>query len=234
MHSNRESQVIMDIDLDTRVSYVYHSNMLDGVSLSEGQTRSLLEGTLETEDGGLVMSPSGREYEPEVVTSHWNAVYFVTRLAESTADITESTLREIHRRLMADVILSNGDYREVDLKVKGFLIASPAGTISERMDRFIRLLNVGYTKASDKAGFAWRVHHEFITIHPFIAANGRMARLLLNLIRLKAEMPLETVSFEDLAQYQRSILEYQRSKLEKAGIPVPESLPSTPTDSQAL
>ncbi len=211
----------MEIDIETRTSFVYHSNRLDGITLTEGQTRGLLDGSLVPEEDGMLLVPDGREFEPENATSHWNALYYISKLAGAAAELTEAALNEIHRRMMAGVLISGGEYREVDLKLKGFLIESPAADVPTRMRRFVRLVNIGFDKAKDKAGFAWRVHHEFITIHPYIRANGRMARLLLNLIRFRAGMPIETVRYDDLVTYQRSILQYQKAKLEKAGMPVP-------------
>ncbi len=67
-----------------------------------------------------------------------------------------------------------------------------------------------------KNQLTWRIHHEFITIHPFIEANGRMARLLMNLIRLRAGMDLAIVRFEDREKYSKAILEFQQHKLARA------------------
>ena len=70
--------------------------------------------------------------------------------------------------------------------------------------------------STKKDQLAWRVHHEFITVHPFIEANGRMARLLMNLVRLRAGLDVAIVRFEDREKYSKAIVEFQQHKLAKA------------------
>ena len=44
-------------------------------------------------------------------------------------------------------------------------------------------------------------HHKFVAIHPFDDGNGRMTRLLTNLILLKFEYPVSVIKKEDRNQY---------------------------------
>ena len=69
-------------------------------------------------------------------------------------------------------------------------------------------MNQGFERARDKAILAWQVHHEFIYFHPFIEGNGRMARLLLNLMRLRAGLDIEIVPFAENKRYLASIQAY--------------------------
>lgn len=48
-------------------------------------------------------------------------------------------------------------------------------------------------------------HLEFVTIHPFLDGNGRLGRLLLNLVALEAGLPWVTVRSDERAPFFRSI-----------------------------
>jgi Fic family protein len=110
---------------------------------------------------------------------------------------------------MEGVLLSNGEYRECTLKYNA-IPPLPAGEIPARMARVLAILNQGFDRARDKAILAWQVHHEFIYVHPFLEGNGRMARLLMNLVRLRAGLDIEVVPFAEREKYLRSIVDYGR------------------------
>lgn len=199
---------------DVARRYVYNSNRLDGISLSEEQTQQVLDGQLPK--GEDVISPDAKEWDPEVALSHRAALERTAELAQSGAPFSEEMIHELHKVLMGELLLAAGEYRECTLKYKGLLIASPPDTIKSRMEALVNLVNQGFAKTDKKDQLAWRLHHEFITIHPFIEANGRMARLLLNLIRLRAGLDVAIVRFEDREKYSKAILEFQQQKIARA------------------
>lgn len=201
-------------DTDTLVSYVYHSNRLDGLSLTEEQTRRVLVG--EVDPGDVLTGPDGREFEAEVVLGHERALRGMGLLAQSEAPVTEEGVQALHKALMGELLLSAGEYRECVLRYKGLLISSPPDQLQTRMAWLLDLLNSGLAKAKDPHRFSWRVHHEFITIHPFIEGNGRLARLLLNLVRLRKGLDLTVIPVENREQYSRAIIEFQQQKIRRA------------------
>jgi Fic family protein len=203
---------MVDLGLDTTAKYVYHSNRLDGIGLSEEQTRTLLQagggpGTLAGEDG--------KDYEPEVVIGHDRALKAMLIAAENQNDITHDTICALHKALMGELLLSAGEYRECSLRYKGLLIASPPDKLKERMDWFVGLTNSGLKKSTDPHKLSWRIHHEFITLHPFIEGNGRMARLLMNLVRLRRGADLTIIPFEHRDKYSKAIIEFQQQKIKR-------------------
>jgi Fic family protein len=200
------------------VRYVYNSNRLDGVGLGEEQTRDLLEGRVE-EGTTELEGPDGKSYDVATVSAHRAALGMVAELARKEVDVTEEIVLDLHKTLMGDMLLAAGEYRECTLRYKGLLIPSPPDTIRARMDALMKLLNNGLVKAEKKDQLAWRIHHEFITIHPFIEANGRMARLLMNLVRLRAGLDVLVVLFDDREKYSKAIVEFQQHKIAKASQP---------------
>jgi Fic family protein len=55
------------------------------------------------------------------------------------------------------------------------------------------------------------VHLKFVSIHPFIDANGRTARLLMNLVLLQNGYPQAIIKVSNRAEYIQAIEKYQQS-----------------------
>jgi Fic family protein len=195
-------------------SYIYNSNRLDGISLTEEETLRILREDVDPETD--VTGDDGRTFEAEVVLGHDRALRGMGLTAQSSGPFSGDQLLLLHKTLMGNLLLSAGEYRECTLRYKGLLIASPPQHLQERMAWLINLVNTGLERAQDPHKFSWRIHHEFITLHPFIEANGRLARLLLNLIRLRRGLDLTVVPFADREAYSRAILEFQQQKILRA------------------
>lgn len=211
-------------DSETIVRYVYHSNRLDGITVSEMQTRGVLDKSLAHD---TLIGEDGREFEAEVVLGHERALRGMLLMAQDPKPLTSESVCVLHKALMGELLLSAGEFRECTLRYKGLLIASPPQHLDERMQWLVGLTNTGLEKAQDVHKFSWRVHHEFITLHPFIEANGRMARLLLNLIRLRRGLDLSLVLVENRDQYSKAIIEFQQQKIRRAQEKAASSDPSS-------
>jgi Fic family protein len=57
--------------------------------------------------------------------------------------------------------------------------------------------------------FAAEAHYRLVTIHPFTDGNGRVARLLMNLLLLRAGYPLAIIRVEDRFAYIDSIMAWR-------------------------
>jgi Fic family protein len=201
--------------LEQKVKYIYNSNRLDGVHVPYEKTLALaLEPPDPLGDSVDLVGMDDKMYDRAVVLSHMQALFYVEKLGRDKRVITESELRDIHRRLMEGVILSGGEFRECTLNYKA-VPPVPPEQIARRLKRVLDLMNLGFDRARSKEMLAWQVHHEFLFVHPFIEGNGRTARLLLNLVRFRAGLDLELVPFAEHEKYLRSIVDYGR-KLSQA------------------
>lgn len=193
---------------EQKVKYVYNSNRLDGVHIPYEKTLELLQDPVpQLSESGIVGMDGKTEYERNVVLSHMAALLFVERLARAPGPFAEDDVKEVHTRLMEGVILSAGEYRECTLNYKAIPPVAP-GEIPRRMQRVVKIMNLGLERAKSKDILAWQVHHEFLYVHPFIEGNGRTARLLLNLMRLRSGLDLEVIPFAERERYIRSVVEY--------------------------
>lgn len=201
---------------DVVARYIHGSNALDGVTLSLEQTAELVEGFGSISDSTEFTAPGGKTFEAAIVLGHKRVFDAMMDFAKGRGVMSELRILEFHKLLMEELLLSAGEYRECSLKIKGLLIGSPPEGLKDRMPAFINLINNGLAKANNKEQLAWRVHHEFFTLHPFIEANGRMARLLLNYIRIRAGLGLAILGGNDRERYSKAIIEFQRQKIARA------------------
>ncbi|MFH1226564.1 MAG: Fic family protein [Planctomycetota bacterium] len=106
---------------------------------------------------------------------------------------TESDIRRIHRVFLGKIYGWAGHYRNVNIRKGGFPFAA-AGQIPKLMSEFSRQVLARYTPCAftDKTKIARAigiVHAELLLIHPFREGNGRIARLLADLMSMQADLP---------------------------------------------
>ena len=100
--------------------------------------------------------------------------------------------------------------RRVDVTIGGAVAPAPGPHLRAHLARFARMLAAGPATDEPLEAFAWRIHHEFECVHPFVDGNGRAGRLLLNALRLDAGLPWLTVHPGDEQQeYYRAIRRYR-------------------------
>ncbi|SUS07024.1 hypothetical protein DF3PB_3630002 [uncultured Defluviicoccus sp.] len=196
-----------------RIKNIYHSNAIEGNSLDVGETRTVVE-------HGLTIT--GRPLKDQAEAKNLSAALdFLEELASnSTRPITESDVRQIHLLVLKGINDDDaGRYRSIDVEIGGSQFKPPAPeTIAHEMDKFGKWLQnavvpgilFDYTEAILAASAA---HTWFVTIHPFIDGNGRVGRLLMNLILMRFGFPIAVVTREDRLRYYDALEVSQASDL---------------------
>ena len=120
-------------------------------------------------------------------------------LAANTAPIGESTVRELHRRIVfRSQPEIGGIYSRLPRRIAGSPVAFPnAVKIPGLMKDYGEWL--GKAEAAPAASFD--AHFRLVAIHPFTDGNGRTARLLMNLLLLRGGYPPVAVRPEDRKRY---------------------------------
>lgn len=196
-----------------RLDWNYHSNNLEGNSLTYGETKALLMHGI-TAQG----KPLKDHFE---VTGHNEAINWVTDIVKGNRPLTEKFIRELHTLLLkepyeVDAITADGkptkkkiavgSYKTTPNHVKTktgeiFYFATPEETPAKMTD----LLAWYNQKIEDEDVnpilLAAEFHYEFIRIHPFEDGNGRTARILMNFILMKLGYPPVIVKTEDKENY---------------------------------
>lgn len=106
---------------------------------------------------------------------------------------TSEDICNIHELWLGDIYPFAGNYRTVNMEKDGFLFSTP-NQIPQLMSALEQQYLAKYTPchAADLNELAFAlgvVHVELILIHPFREGNGRVARLLVDLMALQAGRP---------------------------------------------
>jgi Fic family protein len=202
------------LDKKFRLEFNYNSNHLEGNTLTYGETELLL---LFDDTHG---SHSMREYEE--MKAHDVAWHLVEEWAQDkNHPLTEQAIKNLNEIILVrpfwkDAITSDGqstrrqikigDYKQYPNSVRLangeiFEYSSPIDT-PILMRELVEWLN---TEQLHPVTLAAMLHYKFVRIHPFDDGNGRIARLLMNYVFLKNDLPPVIIKSADKQNYLRSL-----------------------------
>jgi Fic family protein len=161
-----------------RIGLTYSSNAIEGNTLTETETKIVLEDGLT-----ITGKPLKDHYE---ASGHSEAFDFVYSLAKKKV-ISEKDILGIHRLFYYRIDQDNaGKYRQVPVMISGTEYLPPApGKVPALMKKFAAKIPA-MRKKLHPVVFAAKLHEELVNIHPFADGNGRTARLLMNLALFQA------------------------------------------------
>ncbi len=168
-----------------RIGLTYSSNALEGNSLTESETKVVIEDGLTIEG-----KPLRDIYE---AVGHAHAYDYIHTLSASKP-LEEADILELHRLFYEKIDGEKaGHYRTVPVFISGSKYAvSPPAKIEDNIRKFIKWFNDNEHKIPTPE-FAALAHQKFVFIHPFIDGNGRVARLILNLALIRGEYTIALI-----------------------------------------
>ncbi len=204
-YKNLNLQEVLDYEKFCIISIVWHSTKIEGCSLTETDTKILLENGL---------TAAGKPLQDHLmIKDHFAAFQFIQEQAKLKRKLSVEFIQEIAAYVMKNTgsftntalgsfDTSKGDLRLAqvyvdkkyfpDLKKVPSLIAQLCTSINQKIDA---------VKGTEILKLAADIHYNFVNIHPFGDGNGRTARLLMNYIQLYHNEPLIKIFTEDRAQY---------------------------------
>lgn len=168
-----------------RIGLTYSSNALEGNSLTESETKVVIEDGLTIEG-----KPLRDMYE---AVGHAHAYDYIHTLS-TNKPLEESDILELHRLFYEKIDSEKaGHYRTMPVFISGSKYAvSPPARIESDMKKFVKWFNDNEHKLPTPE-FAALAHQKFVFIHPFIDGNGRVARLILNLALIRGEYTIALI-----------------------------------------
>ncbi len=166
---------------DLRVFLTYHSNAIEGNSLTLQETQMVID------YGITIHGHPLREYLE--ASNHAEAYIYVTRLVEKNERITRDTILTLHSLVMDKILESKGRFRTVPVYIRGSNMTPPP---ADQVERLMREWLVWINRAGleyDPVTRAAIAHHGFEAVHGFEDGNGRVGRLLLNLMLMQEGYP---------------------------------------------
>jgi Fic family protein len=176
-HRPLSPEVLQQIKGYFRVGFTYSSNALEGNTLTESETKVVLE------DGITIGGKPLRDHLEAIGND--KAYDYIFQLSKSS-DITEQNIQELHRLFYQKIDnLNAGVYRKENAYISGSNYPLPR---PDQIPGLMLRLPVSLKALREKyhpVAFAAIAHKEFVFIHPFIDGNGRTSRLLMDLILLQ-------------------------------------------------
>lgn len=176
-----------------RVGLTYSSNAIEGNSLTESETKVVVEDGL-TVDG----KPLREIYE---ATGHARAYDYMRQLA-TNLPLSEEIICQLHRLFYQQIDDAKaGVYRTVPVFISGSRY--PVAKTDKIADEMAKLVD-WYNKNEQKLHpilLATELHKRFVFIHPFIDGNGRVARLLMNFSLIRNEYNIALIPAILRAEY---------------------------------
>jgi Fic family protein len=196
-----------------RLDWNYHSNNLEGNTLTYGETKALILFGITAQ-----AKPLKDHFE---ITGHNEALKWVIEVVKQERPFTENFIRELHTLILKESYkvpgitpdgqpttkqVKIGEYKTTPNHVltqtgEIFRFASPEETPAKMHDLMNWYQEQIQEDDLNPVLLAAEFHYKFIRIHPFDDGNGRIARILMNFILMQFQYAPVIIKTNDKANY---------------------------------
>jgi len=176
-----------------KASHIYNSAGIEGNRLTLQETMVVLS------DG---IDISGKPIQQSVEVRHLGKAYDLLReLSKKGQTLRETDIRSLHSLLIGESPdLMPGEYRKTGVIISGSEHRPPEPiAVPSLMEELVNWINQNIDR--DPIIVSAIAQHQFVYIHPFKDGNGRVSRLLMNLILLKKGYPICNITREQRSEY---------------------------------
>ncbi len=180
---------------ELRLLHTYHSNAIEGNTLTLSETKLILE------EGITIGGKSLREHLEATNTA--GAYDHIERLAKSKNPLTNESVQEVHGMVTKGILSEAGKYRTTNVRITGAAKTPPSYM---KVPKLMGGLLEDIKKSThDPVTTAALLHHGIVAIHPFVDGNGRVARLITNLHLMKYGYLPTVLRKEDRKKYYETL-----------------------------
>ena len=217
-HQSLQLSDTIDFDRFNRYDITHHSTVIEGSSLSENETRLLLQ------EG---ITPKGKPLQDSLmVKDHATALQYCLREAKKYQPVTEGLIKSINALVMKNtgsvyntalgqVDATKGEYRKGNVSAGGYYFPAYDKVAKETL----KLVDKIQAEMKDiamnnqvKLNLSFAAHYNLVSIHPFYDGNGRTSRLLMNYVQKYFNLPLAIVYKEDKNDYITALQEARKEE----------------------
>jgi Fic family protein len=197
------------IDIFNKIEIAYTNLIMDGVKVSREEIVTVL-----VEEGLRLIKPRAKRIQIQNYGILYNFLKKKKKdFRKYHNNIKLEDIQKIHTLLLQKVNNRNaGKYRDIDIRIKDARFKIPESeSIPTLMNEFVEWMNKA-AREEDPLKWAVDAHFKLIEIMPFVDANSRAARQLMNLILLENNYPPVITKSTDKAHYLEVIKESQQTK----------------------
>ncbi|XP_054708993.1 protein adenylyltransferase Fic-like [Uloborus diversus] len=191
---NHKDPALKRIKKEIYFQHIYHTVAIEGNTMTLAEARSVVE-TRMAVPGKSIMEHN------EILGLESALRYINKTLVNKDELITVVDILEIHKRVLGNVDpLGAGTFRQNQVFV-GEHVPPLASDVADLMEEFVNWLQSETILQLHPVNQAALAHYKLVYIHPFVDGNGRTARLLMNLILMRAGYPPVIIRKQDRARY---------------------------------
>lgn len=188
---------------DFLVDYIYHSNAIEGNSLTKYETELILQSK----------TIAHRSLDEHLkVMGQKDAFDYISEMVLDKTKLSEALIKEINVMLLMDKRQLRGVYRRVPVQVLGAENPLPEPYLIPMLMEWLVKGHWGGAGNMHVIESVARFHMDFEGIHPFVEGNGRTGRLLLNFGLMQAGYLPISVRLEDKERYYQAFRNYYLEK----------------------
>lgn len=179
-HKNVIKEILNNPDIKNEfvLKLTYHSNSIEGSSLTEPDTAAILFDNVALPDKSLT--------EQLEAKNHQTALNYLFNYISEGGVVSEDLVLKLHGILMNGVRPDAGVYRRHGVRITG--VNLPTANCLRVPDLIPEVIVKAVKPSKDVMAVSANVHSHFEQIHPFSDGNGRVGRLLMNAMFLKANL----------------------------------------------
>ena len=209
-----------------RLDWNYHSNAIEGNSLTYGETIAfLMEG----------LTAKGKPFKDHLdIKGHNEAIDVLIDLVKNHQHLSEKIIRELHEMILVEPYttpaktsggqqvekkVTLGAYKSMPNHVQTptgeiHYYATPEETPAKMSDLMAWLRDQQENEDLHPLAVAAIFHYRFVAIHPFDDGNGRMSRLLMNLLLMQYEYPPVVIKQQERQAYYYALRQADAGEME--------------------
>lgn len=200
---SEDDRIVAKLTRLLRAKYTYHTNSIEGNTLTESETRSFIE-------TGMTISGRPLKDFTEAKNMPQALDMLIDMAGEAKPLLKTSDILDLHRLVVNGIEESNpGRFRRGFVRIgNSTYVPPPAYEIEPLIGEMVDYANTNPDKLTPLE-MASKVHLWLVSIHPFDDGNGRVARLLAGLILMKHKLPPLVIKAEHKSKYLRVLRQTQ-------------------------
>ena len=179
-HKNVVTEILDSPDVRDQfiLKLTYHSNSIEGSTLTEPDTAAILFDNVALPNKNLI--------EQLEAKNHQTALNYLFDRVTKKEKINEDLVLKLHSILMNGIRPDAGVYRDHAVRITG--VNLPTANYASVPKLTSEIMTRAALKTKDIIALSASVHSKFEQIHPFSDGNGRVGRLLMNAMLLSANL----------------------------------------------
>ena len=188
------AESLRSLTKDFLIRYAHETTAIEGNTLTLHETQVVLE-------TGIVIAGKTLREHLEIVNAA-GAMIWIEDAADAKVVVSEELILQLHEIMMRGILDRDaGSYRRQAVRIAGSRHVPPNWVrMPEMMERFVMRIGEGAGVAHPIA-FAAKAHVELAGIHPFVDGNGRVSRMMANLLLLQSGYPPALYESTNRVQY---------------------------------